>query len=426
MLVGALLDAGAPEAALREMLGKLALPNIRITVRREARGSFAGTRFLVETPREHHHRHLSDILSILGNARLPEPVAAKAKDVFERIARAESAAHGIPAGEVHFHEVGAADTIVDIVGACGAFHILGIEEVAASAIELGSGTVNCDHGTIPVPAPGTIGVLLGSRVRIGGLAGERTTPTGAALVAAFASSIGEEIEIVPSAVGYGVGARETRDVANLLRVIVGEVELAGDRLAVLETNLDDTGGETIGYVIERALASGALDAFATAVTMKKGRPGFVVSILAPLERRGELEALLFRETPTLGVRRTLVSRSKLRREVRAFATPAGEARAKVRFLPDGRVEASAEFTDARRIAGERGIALSEAMALIESAARAALALEAHSDSNPGDSKPDPTHAKSPSHAHSHPNDHSHGHSHGHSHSHGEPGGHRHE
>lgn len=422
MIAGALLDAGAPAGALLEILKRLNLPHVEIDIRREVRGSFAGTRFDVRAPREHHHRHLSDILQILESARLPGRVFEKAASVFRRIARAEARAHGIPEEKVHFHEVGAADTIVDIVAGCACFELLNIQYAAASAVELGGGMVACDHGSIPVPAPGTAGALLGARVRLGGLVGERTTPTGAAMLATFVSTYGEPVEMVPEAVGYGAGARDTTDVANLLRVIVGEMELAGstaDRIAVLEANLDDTPGETLGYVIERALAAGALDAFVTPATMKKGRPGFVITVLVPVERRVAIEDLLFRETPTLGVRRTLADRTKLRREVRAFSTSAGEARAKLRWRSDGTVDVSAEFDDARAIAQKCNIPLGEAVAVIEGAARKALAERPPESQNVAA-------AQRPSHNHDHHHDHGHGHPHDHSHSHSQGHPHVHE
>ncbi len=414
MMAGALLDAGAPAEELLERLRSLPLPGLRFDVRRETRGAFVGTRFVVTAPPERLARHLPDVERVVAAAAVPEGVKERAGEVFARIARAEAAAHGIPEREVHFHEVGAADTIADVVAACLGIHLLGIEDVAASAVELGSGVVACAHGTIPVPAPGALGALLGSRVRIGGLAGERTTPTGAALLATFARSIGEPVELVPEAIGYGVGSRETTDLPNLLRVIVGETEMEGDRVAVLEANLDDVSGETAGYVLERALAEGALDAFVTPVTMKKGRPGLVVTLLAPLPRRLALEALLFRETPTLGVRRHVAARAKLRREVRTFETEHGPARAKIRFGLDGVADASAEFEDARRIARERGIPLHEAARSIEAAARRSLGAAAEGPR----ARPAHVHGQPHEHGHAHDHDHDHTHDHPHTHDHG--------
>ncbi|MBI3817558.1 MAG: nickel pincer cofactor biosynthesis protein LarC [Planctomycetes bacterium] len=426
MLVGALIDAGAPLGAMLEIVSGIPIDGFKIEARRESRGAFVGTRFIVHTTPVHEHRNLADIVSILERSALPPAVLGNAKDVFARIARAESAAHGIPEDRVHFHEVGAMDTIVDIVAACAGFHLLGIEQVVASAIELGSGTVHCAHGDIPVPAPGTMGILSGLQVRIGGLVGERTTPTGAALIATFASSVGEAIEIVPRAIGYGVGGRETTDVPNLLRVIIGEMESAADRVAVLECNLDDIDGESLGFVIEQALATGALDAFVTHVTMKKGRPGFVITVLSPIEKRIELEHLLFKETPTLGIRRHLAARSKLRREIREFTTPIGKARAKLRWLPGGDLDISAEYDDARRLALAQKLTLSNAVAIIEVAAREAMQQEPLQQEplqrellrpenvKSKQSNPKATHTHDHGHPHDHGNAHEHGHGHGHS------------
>ncbi|MFN0207566.1 MAG: nickel pincer cofactor biosynthesis protein LarC [Planctomycetota bacterium] len=405
MIAGAFLDAGAPEAELRAALARVPLTNYQIETRRETRGAFVGTRFIVHTAPEHHHRRLRDIIHILEHSSMPDRVFHKASQVFTTIARAEARAHGISEDEVHFHEVGAVDTIIDIVAGCYCFELLNIEHAAASAVELGGGMVACAHGNIPVPAPGTIGSLLGARVRIGGLAGERTTPTGAAILATFVSSYGEPVEMIPKAVGHGAGSRDTKDVANLLRIIIGETELRGDEIVVLESNLDDASGETVGFVLERAMAAGALDAFVAPVTMKKGRPGFVVTVLSPLELRLELENLLFRETQTLGVRRHTAQRSKLRREVRTFTTMAGDARAKLRWLPDGEIEVSAEFEDAKKIANDKNIPLAKAVEMIEQSAAAAI----HKESQ--------TPAKPPEHKHSHGHDHSHSHEHPHSHEH---------
>jgi hypothetical protein len=434
MIAGALLDAGASEAFVRECLAKIPIQTFRVDVRRETRRGFVATRFAVEAAPEHQHRHFADIVAILESAQLPAPVFENAKATFARIAKAEAAAHGIPPGEVHFHEVGAVDTIVDIVAACAALHNLGIEQSAASALELGSGTVRCEHGTIPVPAPGTIGALLPSRdssphdpasknanniaarVRIGGLTGERTTPTGAALIATFASVIGGELEIVPERVGYGAGARETNDVANLLRVIIGSAERLTDRVAVLETNLDDATGELLASTMERVLAAGALDVFATPVMMKKGRPGFVLSAIAPAERMQTIEEILFHETPTLGVRHYWVSRSKLRREVRSVPTPLGEARVKIRYFGTEARDASAEFDDVKRIASERRMTFSEVLQIVEEAGRRWIEENKRSaDSKHGVGEHQHSHGHKHSHSHSHPHSHGHEHEHGHEH-----------
>lgn len=428
MLVGALLDAGASERAVAEALSKLPLPPFRWRTERAWRGAFVGTRFLVEAPAETRERHFAELAEIVRAAKLPARAEENALEVFTRIARAEAVVHGIAFEEVHFHEVGAVDTIADVVAACVALTDLGIEQVAASAVELGQGFVRCQHGTIPVPAPGALGALLGVPVKLGGLEGERTTPTGAALVAALAASIGDPIEITPERVGYGVGSKETRDVANLLRVVIGHAPRLADRVVVLETNLDDATGEVLGFVLEKLLEQGALDAFATPVVMKKGRPGFLLTALAPPERSHALEELLLRETPALGLRRTIAMRAKLPREVRSVETRLGAARVKLRWLGDSPPQASAEFEDAKRLATEQGIPLTEAMVVIEEAARRAFEGERPSRGSLPRALEPPSGVTRSSHVHPHPHahEHAHGHAHGHAHSHEHSHGHGHE
>lgn len=370
MLVGALLDAGCDPKALLERLSGLRLKGYKVRIRREKRGGFAGTRFdvAVKRVRGHVHRTLPEIESILQRGKLPPPVLEKALAAFRGIAEAEGKAHGIPPSKVHFHEVGAVDTIVDIVAAASALDLMGIEEVRSSALPLGAGLVRCEHGTVPIPAPGTMGLLRGVPVRLGhdhghGDPGELVTPTGAALIRAWAKSVGEPLELRPSAVGYGAGKRERGEVANLLRVVVGEAEPGwdSDQVYLLEANLDDLPGEWLGHAMEKLFEAGALDAFITPVQMKKSRPGFVLSAIAPPEKRLGVEEVYFRETTTLGVRRTLCARSKLPRETAFVRTPFGRIPCKVSRGPDGEKRYSPEYEALRKAARRTGRGLPDLM-----------------------------------------------------------------
>jgi len=375
MIVGALLDAGADFERLRRAIASLRLPGVTLEKRREKRGEFRGTRFLVRVPRREPARHLPDIQKILRAGKLPERARDRALAVFERLARAEAAVHGISATRVHFHEVGASDAIADIAGACVALEDLGVEEVRASALPLGSGIAEAEHGRIPVPAPGTLALLEGIPVRIGEGDGEVLTPTGAAILATLASSFGEPVGMLPRAVGYGVGSRDRADVPNLLRVVVGDRREGVERepIVVLEANLDDVPGQVVGHAIERLFEAGAVEAFVTPVAMKKNRPGVVLTALVPPAGRRAVEAVFFAETRTLGVRGHLADRACLPREEVRLRTRFGPVRYKAVTGPDGRRELRVEYEEARALAAREGIPLVEAFRRLEGEAASAPA-----------------------------------------------------
>ena len=382
MFVGALLDAGCDVKALLKVLSGLPLKGYAIRIRKEKRGGFAGTRFDVavavgkgeKVPHSHGHPHVHgrshpghahrtfpEIESILKRGKLPAAVLEKALSAFRAIAEAEGKAHGIPATKVHFHEVGAVDTIVDIVAAAAALHLMGIEAVHSSSLPLGAGHVHCEHGTVPVPAPGTMGLLKGIPVTLGHdhghePPGELVTPTGAALICSWAKTVGEPVGLRPLAVGYGAGKRQRADVANLLRVVIGEAEPGWetDQVYLLEANLDDVPGEWVGHAMEKLFEAGALDAFMTPVQMKKNRPGIVLSAIVAPEKRVAAEEVFFRETTTLGVRRSLVTRSKLPRETVVVSTPFGRIPCKVSTGPNGEKRFSPEYEALRKAARRTG------------------------------------------------------------------------
>jgi len=391
MTVGALLDCGLDVAVLERELAKLGVGGYRIRRETRERSGIQATKFVVEiddhdahhhhahghSHAEHCHRAFRDIREMIRKSALAPRVCELALQVFARLAEAEGKVHGVEPDEVTFHEVGAIDSIVDIVGAAWGIDALGITELGVSPLPLGSGIVKSAHGPLPVPGPATAELLRGFPVRIGDGQGELVTPTGAAIVAALARPCPMPERMVVERVGYGAGDRELADRPNLLRLLVGErsAALGVDSLLMLETNLDDFNTELYGYVMERLLAEGARDVFFTPIQMKKNRPGVLVSVLADPERRERLVATLFIETSTLGVRIFPVERLRIERESRDVETRFGRVRVKLGHDPGGHVNVSPEYEDCRRVAAASGVPLKivyqEATAAALSALRAA-------------------------------------------------------
>ncbi|MDH4100750.1 MAG: nickel pincer cofactor biosynthesis protein LarC, partial [Nitrospirota bacterium] len=326
---------------------------------------------VVEKTAQPHHRHLSDISAIIGASTLPDSVKSRSIAAFTRLAEAEAAVHGISVDEVHFHEVGAVDAIIDIVGGILGMEMLGVERVYASAVNLGSGTVTCEHGVLPVPAPATVELLKGWPVYSSDIKKELTTPTGALLLTALASASGPMPVMRMAATGYGAGG-DMPGRPNCLRLIVGDTSSTEeqDEVMVLDTDIDDMNPQVYGYLIERLLEAGALDARLTPVYMKKGRPGITVTVLCEPGLQQKLEEIIFAETTTLGVRSWRASRSKLRRESKEVETPWGTVRVKLAFRADGQVTAQPEYDDCRRLAEEHGVPLRRVMEAAASAAGA--------------------------------------------------------
>jgi len=372
MLLGALLDAGLPETDLRACLARLPVGGYEISVRREKRLGLLGTRAEVRLEHVAHHpaRHLSDIEKIISEAKLPARAAEWATAVFRRLAEAEAKVHGSTPEAVHFHEVGAVDSIVDIVGVCTGLALLGVERVVASALPLGSGYVDTAHGRLPVPAPAVVELLRGVPTRACDETGELVTPTGAAILVTLAEGFGPPPPMVIEAAGYGAGARQGERVPNLVRVMIGrpdEGAAGADTVWLLEANLDDATGETMGAAAQALLAAGALDVWLTPATMKKGRPGVVLACLADEASLASVEETMFRETTTFGIRRSQVLRSKLEREHIEVVTPLGPVRIKVGRRGGRLVVAKPEYEDCVRLARERGVAFRD----VYEAARAA-------------------------------------------------------
>ena len=375
MIVASLIDAGASADVLREHLASLGVGGYSLSIEGVKKQGFAATRFHVELQdrSEQPHRHLEQIVDALDKSMLPAPVKRKAVCIFERLAEAEARAHGIAVEEVHFHEVGAVDAIVDVVGAVLALHLLGVERILCSPIPTGSGIIACDHGVLPVPAPATAELLKGVPLAASDEVGELTTPTAAAVLTTLASGFGPLPAMTVTAIGYGAGTRDGQRRPNVLRVLVGQAvgDSDADEVAVLETNLDDASPELVGHCMERLFEAGALDVYAVPIHMKKSRTGVVLTVLCGHDRVQAMERILFAETPTFGVRRHSAVRAKMRRRHETVITPFGEFRMKIGER-NGVVTVTPEFEDCRAAAQKHHVALREVIAAANAAWAAKL------------------------------------------------------
>jgi uncharacterized protein (TIGR00299 family) protein len=304
---------------------------------------------------------LSDIVRMIDGSKLTARQKELSKRIFTRLGEAEAKVHGIPLEKVHFHEVGAIDSIADIVGSAIAFDLLGVERVECSPVPTGTGFIEIAHGRCSVPAPATGELLKGVPIAPSSVAAELTTPTGAAIVAALAQRFGPPPAMKIERIGYGAGQRDLAEQANLLRVLIGEAESASlvEQLVVLETNLDDATGEQVGYALEQLLAAGALDVWTTAISMKKSRPGVLLSVLCAPGDVDKLESILFRETPTLGVRLATVARRALARKHSHVHSRLGKIDGKIATLPDGTRRFSPEYESCRALATAQRLPLAE-------------------------------------------------------------------
>lgn len=360
MVLGALLDAGVPLESIRSAFNSLGLP-IQLEVEKVKRCGFGATKATVVAADQEDYRFLPDVEAILAKGSLTEKQRDLASTIFRKVALAESAAHGMPLERVHFHEVGALDSIADIVGAAVGLDLLGVEKFTSSPVAAGSGTVKCAHGIMPVPAPGTAELLKGVPLASSPVKGELATPTGVAILTSVVSEFTASPAFTIERIAHGAGTKDFIEQPNLLRLLIGNTADTGesDTVVVLETNLDDVSAEIIGYCTERLFAAGALDVFAVHGQMKKGRPGFLVTVITSPETVPVLEAVLFRETGTFGIRRHTASRTKLRREPIAVETPWGMVKAKCGRGANGFEIVTPEFEDCARVARERGISLIE-------------------------------------------------------------------
>ncbi len=372
MFLAAALDLGVPRDGIDAALRGLRLPGFRLVATPAEVGGIRGTHVEVvvegAAPEE---RHLAEILEVVDGSGLAPRARAAARALFERIGRAEAAVHGVPVERVHFHEVGAVDSIVDVCAAAAVMELLGWPRVLCPPPETGQGFVDTAHGRLPVPPPAVVEILKGVPFRPGGPRGEAVTPTGAALLAVLAE-VGDPSTfpaLVAERVGHGVGTARWADRPNLLRMTLGE-EAARDGLLVVEANLDDCPGQLVARAIEAALAAGARDAWAAPLTMKKGRPGVLVGVLVDAGRRDAVVRVLLEETTTLGVRIHPVDRVELERELLPVATRYGEVRVKVGRRGGVEVGAHPEWDDCLARAGEHGVPVREVMAAAMAAHRA--------------------------------------------------------
>jgi len=370
MILGAMVAAGVNPDFLREQLSLLPLSGFSVNFERVNRSGLSATYARVETASEDKHRHLADIKEIIEQSGLSEKVKQRAVQIFTRLAEAEARVHNEPVDHVHFHEVGALDAIVDVIGAAICFDYLKIDRFMCSPLHVGSGMVQMAHGRFPIPPPAVAELLKGVPFYAGDVKGELLTPTGAAIITTVCSDYGPIPQMTTESTGYGAGTREYPDFPNLLRVFVGETSLATDeRLWMIETNLDDASPQIIGHVMDRVLESGALDCFFTPVQMKKNRPGVLLSVLCGPDEKEGLMKLLFMETTTLGIRSYEVGRRALERSAVRVETQYGSIDVKVAHL-DGRVvNEMPEFEQCREAATKANVPLKT----VEEAARLALA-----------------------------------------------------
>jgi uncharacterized protein (TIGR00299 family) protein len=368
MVLGALVDAGANLRVIEADLRRLGLGNWSISAEKVKREAIFATQVKVESREDHHHRGLSIILKRIEGAKLAPRAAERAKNIFTRLAEAEATVHQVQVEEVHFHEVGAVDSIIDIVGAAIGFELLGIDEFACSAFDVGAGQVKTAHGLLPVPAPATAELLRGAPIYSSGIPHELVTPTGAAIATTLATRFAVVPEMKLRAIGHGAGSVNLKEQANLLRLLIGESVMseAGERwespVTVIETNLDDMSPQIYGYFAEKALAAGALDVFSSPVQMKKNRPGLLVTLLSESANVSRLIDLVFRETTTIGVRTYEARRKTLDREFVPVETPFGSVRMKISRMNGSVLNAAPEYEDCQRIAKEKGIPLKQVIA----------------------------------------------------------------
>ncbi|MGH7200502.1 MAG: nickel pincer cofactor biosynthesis protein LarC [Planctomycetaceae bacterium] len=418
MTLAALIDAGIDADAIRAGIASLRLPGVELRTESVMKCGFRATYVRVEHPEQHAHRHLSDIVRIIDAAdALTPPQKELARRIFHAVAEAEAHVHGSTVEKIHFHEVGAIDSIVDIVGAAIGLDLLGAERIECSPLPTGRGQVTIAHGVCTVPTPGTAELLKGVPLVDVPVEAELTTPTGAAIVREVVDRFGPLPEMTVEAIGYGAGTRDLPGRANVLRLFVGTEHAAPetDRVVLLETNLDDVTGETIGYTKQKLLSAGALDAYSVPIQMKKDRPGVMLAVIAPAAHAERLETIVFDETGTFGIRRSFVDRSKRARAEHMVNTPWGPVRGKIGWQPaaNSRRVFTPEFEDCARVASEQNIPLRDVY-------RAALAGFDRSEQKSlaaGDTGasalPTVQHHHDHDHEHHHHHDHDHDHDHDH-------------
>ncbi len=370
MTLGAMVDAGVRLDQLNEAVASLGLPGVKLIAQEVKKHGFRATQVTVEHEPEHKHRHLHHIEAMIDGSRLTAVQKDLSRRIFQRLAEAEAKVHGATVQKVHFHEVGAVDSIADIVGAAVAWDLLGAKRLIVSPIPTGTGRITIAHGECNIPAPATAELLRGIPLAASDVQSELTTPTGAAIVATLAEGFGPLPAMTIETIGYGAGQRDLPQQANILRLVVGEAAdaaLPADAVWVLQTNLDDASGELIGHCIAQLWDAGPLDVYTTAIQMKKNRPGVQLSILCRAEQIAAMEAIVFRETGTLGIRRWSAARHILPRDIRRVATAWGPVDGKVGRLEDGSMHFAPEYESCRQVAVEHRVPLRDIYAAAQQA-----------------------------------------------------------
>lgn len=367
MILGGLIALGVDKERLVQELKSLSPVEIRIDIESVNRSGIAATHIRVNVPEEEHHRHLSDIDRIIKDSNLDPRVKSRSLAIFAKLADAEAKVHGIDVEKVHFHEVGAMDAIIDVVGSCIGFEMLGIQRFVCSKIHVGSGFVEMAHGKYPVPPPAVAELLAGIPIYSTEITGELITPTGAAIISSLCESYGALPEMVVEHTAYGAGTREYAKFPNALRLMLGESECERghapamadgtriDNLVLLETNLDDISSQVLGFVMERSLELGALDCWFTSIQMKKNRPATMLSVLCSTDNKESIAELLYSETTTLGIRFVNIERNSLPRETVRVVTEYGTVDVKVARYGDKIVKVMPEYEHVRRLALEKGV-----------------------------------------------------------------------
>lgn len=371
MTLGALVDLGVPLRRIALELEKLPLRGYRLSARRVEKMGISARKISVHlTARDRHHRTFRDIDALIARSTLSPSVKRHSREIFMSIARAEAAVHRTRVENVHFHEVGALDSILDIVGAAVGIELLGVETFCASPLPMGRGFVACRHGTLPLPAPATVRLLKGIPVHDAGIEGELVTPTGAAIIAHYVRRFDGLPLMTVTASGYGAGDREFADRPNVLRLIVGELQdcAVSEQVWVLESNIDDMNPEYAGHVMERLFAAGALDVTITPVYMKKNRPGMLLSVVCGDKERVRLAQTVYRETTTAGIRFCRMQRSVLPRRAETVATRFGRIAVKILAAPDGE-RIAPEFESCRSAALRHNVAVQDVYAAVIAAGR---------------------------------------------------------
>ncbi len=374
MILGALMDAGLPLETLKGELAKLKLTHYDLKLEKIAKKGIAGSQaiVMVEENHHHHHRHLADIRTIIENSDLEDGIKKKSIGIFTRLAEAEAKVHKTSVDHIHFHEVGAMDAIIDVVGSVAGLTALGIEKIVCSPLHVGAGTVKCAHGTLPVPAPATTELVRGKPIYATGVAGELLTPTGAAILTTLAAEFGPMPAMTLQTVGYGAGNADIA-IPNLLRISIGESEeelkgLLSERVAVMETSIDDMNPQIYDYLIERMLQMGVMDVFLIPIHMKKNRPGMLLTVLCKMEMMDQITDFIIAETTTIGLRWRIDHRLKARREIRTEQTIHGDIEFKVAKIGDKTVNVSPEYEDCKRVAIKKNIPLKNVLDAARSAA----------------------------------------------------------